>query len=160
MSDFDSMEFRSALGRFATGVCLVTAVDDRGDAQAVTVNSFASVSLEPPLILWSVQKDSDVYDLFHAAEHFAVGVLGRQQEDLSTRYAQKDCHRLARDHFRLGENGAPLIRDALANFECTLEQTFEGGDHTIILGRVTRLLSSEALSEPLLFFAGDYGSLA
>lgn len=160
MRDFSSLDFRSALGLFATGVCLVTSLDDEGVAQAVTVNSFASVSLDPPLILWSVQKDSDVYDLFSAAPRFAVGVLGQAQESLSTHYAQRDCHRLAAEHFEPGENGAPLIRDALVNFECSLEQALDGGDHTILLGRVTRLVPGSPEAPPLLFYNGDYGRIA
>jgi flavin reductase (DIM6/NTAB) family NADH-FMN oxidoreductase RutF len=160
MSDFSSLDFRSALGRFATGVCLVTAVDEGGCAQAVTVNSFASVSLEPPLILWSVQKDSDVYELYRHAPYFAVGVLTRQQESHSSHYAQKGCHELAAEHFQSGANGAPLIRNALVNFECSLTEAIDGGDHTILLGRVTRLVPGDVRAEPLVFFAGDYRSLA
>ncbi len=159
MSDFSSLDFRSALGHFATGVCLVTAVDEAGNPQAVTVNSFSSVSLAPPLILWSVQKDSDVYDLFCAARTFAIGVLARDQEEHSSYYAQKDCHLLSDDHFSSGDNGAPLIRDALVNFECTLQEAIDGGDHTILLGRVTRLVPGRTDAAPLLFYAGEYGSL-
>ena len=159
MSDFSSLDFRSALGHFATGVCLVTAVDKAGKPQTVTVNSFSSVSLEPPLVLWSVQKDSDVYDLFCAAEAFAIGVLTRDQESHSSYYAQKDCHLLADEHFLPGDNGAPLIRDALVNFECTLQEAIDGGDHTILLGRVTRLVPGKADAAPLVFYAGEYRSL-
>ncbi len=158
---FSSLEFRDALGRFATGVCLVTAVDSNGDAIAVTVNSFSSVSLEPPLILWSVQKDSDVYDVFAAAEQFAVGILAEEQEAHSTAYAQKDGHRLRGEHFSPGQNGAPLVEGTLANFECSLERTLEGGDHTILLGRVTRVITAGGDdSAPLLFFGGAYRQLS
>ena len=160
MNDFSSLDFRSALGRFATGVCLVSAVDSDGVAHAVTVNSFSSVSLDPPLVLWSVQKDSDVYELFCEAPLFAIGVLTGAQEAHSSHYAQKDCHRLAAAHFYEGENGAPLIHDALVNFECTLQDTIDGGDHTILLGRVTRLVAGNTDAGPLLFYAGDYRSLA
>ncbi|MEM9315115.1 MAG: flavin reductase family protein [Pseudomonadota bacterium] len=158
---FSSLEFRDALGRFATGVCLVTAIDSDGDAIAVTVNSFASVSLEPPLILWSVQKDSDVYEVFAAAEHFAVGVLTEEQEEFSTAYAQKGGHQLREGHFRPGRNGAPLVERALVNFECSLERALEGGDHTILLGRVTRVVNAaEDTCAPLLFFGGAYRQLS
>jgi len=160
MTAFTATEFRSALGQFTTGVCLVTAVDEEGVAQAVTVNSFASVSLDPPLVLWSVQKDSDVYGLYATAPRFAIGFLTRAQEGHSTGYAQKGGHRLNPEHFDLGTNGAPLIRGALVNLECSLEQALEGGDHTILLGRVTRIVPGAAEADPLLFFAGRYRELA
>ncbi|MEE4109648.1 MAG: flavin reductase family protein [Halieaceae bacterium] len=156
---FSSLDLRNALGRFTTGVCLVTVTDPAGQAHAVTVNSFASVSLDPPLVLWSIQKDSDVYRLFAEAPQFAIGVLSSAQEAHSTRYSQKDGHALDPAHFTLGENGAPLIREALVNFECSLERSMEGGDHTILLGRVTRLVAAEAESLPLLFFGGNYREL-
>ena len=158
---FTSRELRDALGRFATGVCLVTATDSNGEAIAVTVNSFTSVSLEPPLILWSVQKDSDVYDVFTAAQQFAVGILAEKQELHSTAYAQKNGHRLHVDHFCTGQNGAPLIEGALVNFECSLERALDGGDHTILLGRVTRVVQPSGDAEaPLLFFGGAYRQLS
>lgn len=156
---FSSLDLRDALGRFTTGVCLVTVIDSAGQAHALTVNSFASVSLEPPLVLWSMQKDSDVYRLFAEAPEFAIGVLSNAQEDHSTRYAQKGGHALDPSHFVPGANGAPLIREALVNLECSLERAMEGGDHTILLGRVTRLVPGEAAAPPLLFFGGNYREL-
>jgi flavin reductase (DIM6/NTAB) family NADH-FMN oxidoreductase RutF len=155
---FSSRELRDALGRFATGVCLVTAVDGDGEAHALTVNSFASVSLDPPLILWSIQKDSDLYDLFAGAPRFAVGILSAEQESHSTAYAQKNGHRLRAEHYRIGANGAPLVDGALANLECSLEDALEGGDHTILLGRVTRLVEGSGAA-PLVFFGGGYRRL-
>ena len=156
---FTSRAFRDALGRFATGVCLVTVTDEAGVAHAVTVNSFASVSLEPPLVLWSLQKDSDVYGLYAAAPHYAIAVLAADQEGHSSRYASKGGHCMDESHFEVGQNGSPLVRGALANFECSLEQAFDGGDHTILLGRVTRL-GGDAVADPLLFFGGAYRRLA
>jgi flavin reductase (DIM6/NTAB) family NADH-FMN oxidoreductase RutF len=155
---FDARALRDALGTFATGVCLVSLVDERGVANALTVNSFASVSLDPPLVLWSLQKDSDTYPLYASATRYSIATLAAPQESLSTRYAQKGGHRLAPEHFEIGENGAPLIRDALVNFECSLERALDGGDHTILLGRVTRIVSGDA-GEPLVFYAGAYREL-
>ena len=131
----DERSFRDALGLFATGVCLVTLVDEQGRATAITVNSFASVSLDPPLVLWSLQKDADVYAQYVNAERFAIAVLS------------------------IGNNGAPLINDALVNFECSLEQALDGGDHTILLGRVTRVVEA-CEGPPLLFFSGRYETLS
>ena len=155
----DPRALRDALGRFATGVCLVTLIDERGVAQALTVNSFASVSLEPPLVLWNLQKTSQVYDTYSAAADFTIAVLSAPQRRHSLSYAQKDGHELRREHFVPGANGAPLINDALVNLECRLERALDGGDHTILLGRVTRIAQAAA-GTPLVFFGGEYRGLA
>jgi len=154
----DSRELRDALGLFATGVCLVTLTDADGEPHGLTVNSFASVSLDPPLILWSLQKDSEVYAMYAGAERFAVAVLADQQQNHASDYAKKGAHRLADAHHRRGTNGAPLIRDALVNFECSLEHALDGGDHTILLGRVTDIVAGEA-GAPLLFYGGRFGAM-
>jgi flavin reductase (DIM6/NTAB) family NADH-FMN oxidoreductase RutF len=156
---FDARALRDALGLFTTGVCLVTTVDERGDPFALTVNSFASASLEPPLVLWSLQRSSDAFRLYATAPRFAIAVLGLEQEALSSRYACKGGHALDPAHYDAGENGAPLIRGALVNFECSLERSMDGGDHVILLRRVTRLCSGDDHT-PLLFFGGSYRQLA
>ena len=155
---FDPRQLRDALGLFGTGVCLVTTVDGQGVAHALTVNSFASVSLEPPLVLWSLQRDSDAYALYAEAPKFAIAVLRDEQEPLSSRYALRDGHRLDDAHFRPGDSGAPLIKDALVNLECRLERSLDGGDHLILLGRITCLHPGPE-GAPLLFFAGNYRQL-
>lgn len=154
----DSRQLRDALGQFATGVCLVTVVDDTGVAHALTVNSFASVSLDPPLVLWSLQKDAEIYALYESAPKFCIAVLAEDQQEHSSGYAQKGGHQLAAQDFEPGTNGAPLIHGALVNFECSLERALDGGDHTILLGRVTRVASTNA-QLPLVFFGGQYREL-
>jgi len=156
----DTRALRSALGRFATGVCLVTVRDGQGSALAMTVNSFASVSLEPPLVLWSLQRDSLNFEHFAYPTHYAINVLGREHEDLSTRYATPGRHRMDAAHFSAGHNDAPMVEGALARFECTLHNTFDGGDHLIIVGRVTRYSEAPAAGEPLLFYRGQYRALS
>lgn len=156
---FDDRQLRDALGLFGTGVCLVTVANARGGGHALTVNSFAAVSLDPPLVLWSLQRSSDAFDLYAQAAHCAVAVLGADQEDLSGRYARKGNHALDGAHYRLADNGAPLVRDALVNFECSLERSLDGGDHLIQLLRVTRLHRGSSAA-PLLFFGGAYRRLA
>lgn len=161
-SDLSARNLRDALGMFSTGVCLITMTDEHGVAHALTVNSFASVSLDPPLVLWSLQNDSDVFSLFSAAPRFAIAVLSKEQESLSNLYARKGAHAMHAEHFSLGANGAPLVSQALVNFECELERSMDGGDHTILLGRVTKLVSGLAKGEtasPLVFFAGSYRQL-
>lgn len=155
---FDGLELRNALGRFATGVCLITAVDEQQRALAMTANSFASVSLDPPLVLWSLQNNSEVYDAFAGPRHYAINVLSASQQDLSNQYARKGEHLLDTAHFRSGRHGAPIIHGALVSFECELEATHEGGDHLIIVGRVHDMTPG-AEDEPLLFFSGGYREL-
>lgn len=154
----DTRELRDTLGQFATGVCLVTVRTTDGRALALTINSFASVSLEPALVLWSLQCSSDIYAEFAGAPRYAINVLGSHQEAHSNRYAMKDGHELDDSHYTLGENGAPVITGAIAGFECTLEQVHPGGDHVILVGRVTRWWRGDS-DAPLLFFGGGYRRL-
>lgn len=130
-----SRSFRDALGRYPTGVALITLMAE-GRAMAMTVNSFASVSLDPPLILWSVDRKSGRYQLFRDAPHFAVNVLAADQEALSAHCAREDDLASAGTAWMLGETGAPLVEGCVARFECAREAVYEAGDHDIIIGRV------------------------
>ena len=154
----DGRELRNAMGRFATGVCLITTVTEEGEALALTANSFSSVSLDPPLVLWSLQNGSDVYQSYAHPRYFAINVLAREQEAHSNQYARKGEHRLAPEHFRQGAHGSPIIHDALASFECEVDATHEGGDHLIIVGRVLDM-QVRAGGDPLLFYGGAYREL-
>jgi flavin reductase (DIM6/NTAB) family NADH-FMN oxidoreductase RutF len=154
----DGRELRDALGRFATGVCIITTVSREQKAVGMTANSFSSVSLDPPLVLWSLQNNSDVYSIFAAPRHFAVNILSSEQQAYSNQYAKKGQHDLDPAHYRLGKYGAPIIRGALATFECELHATHEGGDHLIIVGRVTDM-HHRPTGEPLLFYCGRYHEL-
>jgi flavin reductase (DIM6/NTAB) family NADH-FMN oxidoreductase RutF len=158
MSNESHRALRDVLGQFATGVCLVTVRSEAGRALALTVNSFAAVSLDPPLVLWSLQNDSELYAEFAGARRYAINVLASAQEEHSSRYAMKGGHELDPAHFAWGRNGAPAVRDALAVFECSLEASYPGGDHVILVGRVTHFDGS-AGGEPLLFFGGAYRRL-
>lgn len=153
--NIDGRELRNALGRFATGVCVITTVDKNGNAVGMTANSFSSVSLDPPLVLWSLQNGSDIYDTFASPRRYAINVLSAEQMALSNQYAKKGDHLLSPEHYRLGREGAPLIRDALVSFECELHATHEGGDHLIIVGKVLDVCSRPS-GDPLLFFSGAY----
>lgn len=127
--------FRDALACYPTGVAVVT-VFDNGRARALTINSFASVSLEPPLVLWSLDRASLRFDQFAAAPRFAINVLAADQEGLAMACARDDDLERAGGRWSEGQTGVPLIADALARFECTLDEVHEGGDHIIIVGRV------------------------
>ncbi|KZX53365.1 flavin reductase [Halioglobus sp. HI00S01] len=154
----DGRELRNALGRFATGVTVVTALDAQGRAVGMTANSFSSVSLDPALVLWSLQNNSDMYDTFANPGSFAINVLALDQEGLSNQYAKKGDHLMDEAHYYMGRNGAPILRGALVSFECTLHQTHEGGDHLIIVGKVEDVVSRPT-GEPLLFHAGRYAEI-
>ncbi len=154
----DGRELRDALGRFATGVCLITTVTDTRQAVGMTVNSFSSVSLDPPLVLWCLQDNSDVYDVFATPRYYTINILSSGQEAYSNRYAKKEQHHLDPAHYRQGKYGTPIIRDALVSFECELEKTYDGGDHLIIVGRVRDMVQRPD-GDPLLFFSGRYREL-
>jgi flavin reductase (DIM6/NTAB) family NADH-FMN oxidoreductase RutF len=148
--------FRDALGRFATGVTVVTAQGLEGPV-GITVNSFASVSLEPPLVLWSPAKASSRFPVFARAEHFAIHILGADQRDLAAHFTR---HGREFDGLDVadGPGGTPLIGNCLACFACRRYAAQDAGDHVIILGEV--LEGSFREGEPLVFSQGFYGSFA
>ena len=154
----DGRELRNALGRFATGVSVITTISDTNQPVGMTANSFSSVSLDPPLVLWSLQNNSDVYQVFSTPRHFAINILSTEQQAQSNQYAKKGQHDLDPADYRIGKYGAPVIRHALVTFECELEATHEGGDHLIIVGRV-REMQEKPSGEPLLFYRGRYREL-
>lgn len=152
----DERAFRTALGRFATGITVVTAVDAAGDPVGLTVNSFNSVSLDPPLVLWSLALKSEaMVEAFSAASHFAIHVLKSDQQKISDWFAY-DKDKFLKIEYEAGLGGAPLISGCLARFECRNLRQIEGGDHVIYLGQVEKFVTG--LGEPLLYFGGGYGS--
>lgn len=153
-----SRELRSVLGRFATGVCVITTTRADSSAVGITANSFSSVSLEPPLVLWNLQNDSERYADFCSPRYFAINVLSSDQEPLSAHYASRGVHHMDTAHFASGQYGSPIVHGALASLECETETTYEAGDHLIIIGRVRSMVSGEA-AEPLLFYGGAYRKL-
>jgi len=148
-------QMRDALGRFGTGVTIVTALAEDGPA-AITANSFSSVSLAPPMVLWSLDRKSSRYQTFAHASHYAIHVLSARQEKL--------CMEVARNPTRLrelepdrNEYGVPVLDDCLVRFDCQREALYDGGDHVIILGNV-QLVTTPENSEPLAFFGGRTGT--
>ncbi|MCG8546163.1 MAG: flavin reductase family protein [Alphaproteobacteria bacterium] len=156
VDSIDSRRFREVCGAYATGVAVVTAVDAAGTPTGVTVNSFSSVSLNPPLVQFSLDRGASVYPVFETADHFAVNVLAREQEWLSARFSTDANHFVGVEYIGW-DNGCPIIQGCLANFECSRYALHDGGDHVIILGHVRRLECVPA-GEPLLFHRGQYGS--
>lgn len=157
--DFEARAFRNALGTFATGVTLVTTLDRNSRPIAVTVNSFNSVSLDPPLVLFSLARTASSFEDFVAAGRFAVNILAADQQHLSTTYARPGTSELEEAAHQLGCCGCPVIEGALASFECRTLSTHEGGDHLIFIGEVQAICSRED-GEPLLYYRGQYGQVA
>lgn len=150
----DPRHLRNALGRFATGVTIVTCADAQGRWVGLTANSFSALSLEPPLVLWSLRNASPALAAFQAAPRFAVNVLADAQVELSRRFAGKGEDRFAEGAWALGEHGAPVLAGCAAVFECESSSHQLAGDHHLFIGRV--LACTEAPLAPLVFQSGHY----
>ncbi len=153
---FSERELRDALGRFATGVTVVTTMTPRGPL-GITANSFSSVSLHPPLVLWSPARKSRRFPAFEAASHFAVHVLSAGQRWLAEQFARPGAG-FAAVTFEPGIGEVPLFDGCTARFECRHEQAYDGGDHLIVVGEVLRLTQAEL--PPLIFHRGRYCGLS
>jgi 3-hydroxy-9,10-secoandrosta-1,3,5(10)-triene-9,17-dione monooxygenase reductase component len=152
--DIDARTFRAALGNFATGVTIVTTRDEDACDVGITANSFNSVSLDPPMILWSLARSSRSLPAFMHNPHFAVHVLAADQDDLSRRFAMRGADKFAGLEVERGEGGVPLLSGCAARFHCRMAFRYEGGDHIIFVGEVLSFESGS--TTPLLFHAGRY----
>jgi flavin reductase (DIM6/NTAB) family NADH-FMN oxidoreductase RutF len=152
--NFDSKDLRKAFSKFGTGVTVMTAAAPDGALAGVTANSFNTVSMEPPIVLWSLALTSPSLRVFRDAGHFVVNVLGLQQQELSQRFSKANPNKFAGVALRHTEYGAPVLNDCAATLECMVvsEQTI--GDHVLFLGQVKRY--EYASVKPLLFFNGKY----
>ncbi len=156
----DTLTLRQALGEFATGVTVITASGgpDQGDQPVgLTVNSFASVSLDPPLVLWSLSLGSASLAAFRNATHFAVNVLAADQAEISQRFAKSKSDKFADIDWKVGAGGTALLPGCAAWFECRNEAQHEGGDHVIFIGRIEQFRRADR--QPLIFHRGAYAEL-
>ena len=153
----DAAQFRQLLGRFATGVTVVTTRHPDGRLLGMTASSIASVSLLPPLLLVSVDRKNDMHDALAAATHFALNVLAADQEALARRFAATDPDRFDGVGYRESPRGIPLLEGALAHIECAKQDAVPGGDHTVFFGLVTDGAVTDA--RPLLYYRGGYAGL-
>ena len=153
--NFSKPEFRAALGMFATGVTIVTARTAEGEFVGLTANSFNSVSLDPPLVLWSLAKAAASMPVFSAGSHYAINILGADQKELANRFASKHVDRFADVAFVQGAGGAPLLAGAAATFECFNRSRYQEGDHVIFVGEVERC-THRAGASPLLYHGGKF----
>ena len=157
-SDLSPDELRRALGRFVTGVTIVTCRDEQGTPIGLTANSFNALSLDPPLVLWSLRQASSTISAFTSASHFAINVLAADQVDISRRFARPSSAKFDEGEWTDGQGGAPLLAGCVAVFECRRHSHHPAGDHVLFIGEVERLGGSAAT--PLVYHAGHYRGLA
>jgi len=155
MPAFSSHEFRAALGMFATGVTIVTARDASGQRVGLTANSFNSVSLAPPLVLWSLAQRAASLPIFAEGSHYAINILAADQKDLALRFASAHTDRFAGVAWRAGAGGAPILDGAAAVFECFNRSRYAEGDHVIFVSEVERC-EHRPDAKPLLYHGGRY----
>ena len=158
MSSINSVTLREALSRFATGVTIVTTADADGAPVGMTASSFNSVSIDPPLVLWSVTKTALSAPVFRQAAHYSIHVLAAEQMALSNRFAKSGVDKFADLNFDKGSNGIPHLPGVLTRFDCKTWSVYEGGDHWIIVGEVLNMVSKKG--EGLVFSGGSYATAA
>jgi flavin reductase (DIM6/NTAB) family NADH-FMN oxidoreductase RutF len=153
----DARDFRSALGCFATGVCLVTTLAPDGRRVGLTANSFSSVSLDPPMVLWSLARTASSAPVFRDTEYFAINILADGDAELASHFAKSGEDKFAKhaQRFLAGLAGVPLLQGAAASFECHSRHRYYGGDHIIVIGMVERY-AYDASRAPLVFQRGRY----
>jgi len=155
----DKLTFRKVLGRFATGITVVTGLGEDNVGVGLTVNAFTSLSLEPPLVLFCLDNSTASIAAFTEGKGFALNMLSENQQDLSVRFSTKVEDRFAGLDYQTWDTGVPILNDCLANLECLVEAVHDGGDHQIIVGRVGRIAQTDD-GRPLLYFNGSYARLA
>lgn len=152
---FSGDEFRLALGMFATGVTIVTARTSQGELIGLTANSFNSVSLNPPLVLWSLWHQASTMGAFREGSHYAINILSAGQQTLAQRFSRRSSALFTDVDYEIGAGGAPVLGGCVATFECLNRSRYEEGDHTIFVGEVQRCSHQSGLS-PLLFHGGKF----
>ncbi len=155
----DKSAFKAVVGRFATGVTVVTTRDDQGNLAGLTANAFASVSVDPPLVLVCLDEGSQTYGHLKDAEGFAVHILAEGQEHLARRFADASRDKSLLADWRVGDHGTPSLRHCLASMECRVVHQYRGGDHVIVVGEVERLHVDPEQDKPLLYYRGALGGL-
>lgn len=153
----DSRKLRATLGRFATGITVVTCVAADGSPHGITANSFTSVSLQPPLVLWNIGKDSASLHAFLGARYFAINILGSAQRPVAERFARRNDASFSGVGHALSTNGVPLLDNTLGCLQCKRWRVIDCGDHYIIVGEVTEHACRDG--DPLLYFGGGYAAL-
>ena len=163
MIELDKRQLRDAFGCFATGITVVTALDGEGGAVGITANSFSSLSLDPPLVLWSVDRRSTTFPVFNTSPHFVVSVLGANGSAVADRFSKTGFHKIEGIETLPTELGPPTFSDSLAVFECEVFDRHEGGDHVIMVGKVLQFThqpdEAESSQGALLYYRGRFGNV-
>ena len=149
--------FKSIMGNYPTGVCVITSTTNEGVPVGLTVNSFASVSLDPTLILWSIDKRVHSYEVFKNTKNFVVHILSSEQASICSLFATKDVDRFSNCKWKMSANNQPIIMDCAAVLECQTFKTVDAGDHLIIIGEVTDLQNNE--KDPLMYHRRNFGPI-
>ena len=147
-------EFKASLGRFASGVTVVTTKDSHGHLHGLTVSAFCSVSMSPPLILVCILKVTGSHHAFEQSKMFAVNILDESQQQISNHFASHLDDKFSGQNYQLNENGLPILDNCLVNLECSLKNSYDGGDHTIFVGEIEK--AKVADGKPLLYWSGKY----
>jgi flavin reductase (DIM6/NTAB) family NADH-FMN oxidoreductase RutF len=150
-------QFKEIMGSYPTGVTVVTTLDPLGNPIGITANSFASVSLDPTLILWSIDRKASTYKVFTKCSHFAVHVLSGDQKDVCWMFAGKDSDPYSKVKWKISENNLPVISEVFGVLQCKCVQRIEAGDHTILVGEVIDLEKND--KEPMLYFRRNVGNI-
>ena len=152
---FPTTDFRAALGTFATGVTVITAFDENGAPVGLTANSFNSVSMAPPLVLWSLSQRASTMPAFTRGSHYAINILAGDQRDIAERFARRDVDRFGGIAMRVGASGAPILDGVVAVFECFNRSQYQEGDHIIFVGEVEHCARREG-ALPLIYHGGRF----
>ncbi len=152
-------DFRDTVGCFATGITIITTVEADGSPVGITANSFTSLSLDPPMVLFCLDYNVASFDAFQAGGHFAVNILSMGQQDLSSRFAKSGPKKWDGVAFDTWDTGSPILPGCLASMECKVSSINEGGDHVIVIGDVIRMERAQEEVMPLLYFRGAYANL-
>jgi flavin reductase (DIM6/NTAB) family NADH-FMN oxidoreductase RutF len=156
----DQREYRNAVGCFATGVTVITTLDGGGGRIGITANSFSSLSLDPPLVLFCVDAKINSFEAFESCEYFNVNVLAENQMELSNTFARSSDDKWGGIEHGYGDNGSPVLENAIAVLECEKHAMYEGGDHMIMVGKVTKLTYEANDCRPLIYFKGSYANIS
>ncbi len=151
--------FKQCLGSFATGVTVITVLGPKKEPYGITVNAFASLSLDPPLVLFNLANSASCYKIFRKAKHFTVNILAEDQLPLSQIFAFAKDNKWQGIEFSKGKNQSPVLAGTLAYLECKMFKQYKGGDHTILIGKVTNL-HKQPEKKPLLYYCGQYNNVS
>lgn len=145
---------KNAFGRFSTGIAVAACVNNRGGFTAITINSFTSVSLDPPLVLWCIEKRAKPFADFSASPVYSISILNNKQQSVSERFASREPRPLSPDEYEVWKTGAPILKERLAGFDCEVVDRHRSGDHVILIGKVVQFDSRAGA--PLTYFASRY----